>query len=305
MKNVLISGGNGLVGSRLRQRLEEKGYTVNVLSRSKNPRKQNQYYWDIDKMEIDEACMSSADYIIHLAGESIANKRWSRKQRRKIISSRTQSSRLIVETIKKNQTYPKAIISSSAIGYYGFSETDKIFMESDEPSDDFLGRTCALWEEEVSKGKGLHIRTVIIRTGIVLSKKGGALKKMNGPTRLGFGAALGSGRQYLPWIHIDDLCDIYIAAIEQKEWDGPFNAVAPEHVTNKAFMNTLASAQGKKIWLPNVPEIFLKLALGEMSQLLLKGNRISSVKLQKAGYTFKFPGIDDALSNLFIAKKGS
>lgn len=295
MAKVLITGGNGLIGSRLNEKLHEKGYTTSFLSRKK---RENSFVWNIKNMSIDQEAFEGVDYIVHLAGESIAGKRWSTQQKKQIFDSRVNSSRLIVAAIKKAKTKPKALISASAVGYYGFAEKSKVFQETDPASTDFLGNVCSNWEAEVNKAKKENIRTANIRTGVVLSAKGGALSKINIFIKKGFGSGFGTGKQYMPWIHIDDLCDIYIKAIEDDKMEGAFNAVAPDHRTNIEFVQLLAKEQHKRIRLPNVPAFVLKLMLGEMSQVLLKGNKVSSKKVETIGFQFKFPDLKNALKDL-------
>jgi uncharacterized protein (TIGR01777 family) len=300
MPNVLISGGSGLVGSHLCRALKEKGYTVSVLSRSKEKHgKYQTYHWDIDHGSIEEKAIDEADYIIHLAGADIFNKTWTPKQRQEIVDSRVKSAKLLFAAVKTSDNKPKAFISASAIGYYGAFTSEVIFLETDPPGDDFLARTCVLWEEAADNFHEIGIRTIKIRTAIVLAKEGGALEKMKRPTDMGLGAALGSGKQYIPWIHIDDLCNIYIKAIEDINMNGAYNAVAPDVKTNKEFMRTLADTLHKPFTFPNVPKFVLKLILGERAKAILEGSRVSPEKIISAGFKFKFPDLASALKNLF------
>ena len=299
VENILISGGTGLVGKRLFEKLTIKGYNVAILSREK--RKKNRpstYHWDLNNNTIDIEALKFADYIIHLAGANIGSARWTKKRKKEIIDSRVKSAELIFNQIQKKDNKLKAFITASGIGYYGSITSKTVFSESDPPYDDFLAKTCLKWEQSADKFEERGIRTVKIRTGIVLSKHGGALEKIRNIIKLGFGAPLGSGKQHMPWIHIDDLCDIYIKAIEDKHMTGAYNAVAPSTVTNNYFTKTLARIIKKPLWLPNVPKFILKLFLGEMSVILLNGSRISSDKIVKANYKFKFTKLDNALSNL-------
>jgi len=299
MSNVLISGGSGLVGQHLCKSLQEKGYDVAILSRSSKPKTHTpSYYWDINRNDIDIEAINNCDFIIHLAGVNIGEKRWTRKRKIEILNSRVKSIDLIFKNLdKKNKL--KAVISASAVGYYGAHTTEKIFSETDSSSNDFLGETCSLWEQAADKFTGIGIRTVKIRTGVVLSKKGGALAKLKMPIQLGFGSAIGHGRQYMPWIHMDDLCAIYIQALENKEMNGAFNAVAPEHVTNKALTRKMARTLHKPFWFPNIPAFIMKLLFGEMAVMLLSGSRVSSAKIEASGYTFQFPNLESALKDLY------
>lgn len=299
MARVLITGGTGLIGKHLSQRLQERAYEVAILSRARKKEEQiPTYYWDIDKSEVDKEAIANADFIIHLSGTSIGEKRWTTKRKQQIVDSRIRSGQLIFGELRKQNKKLRAFISASAIGYYGAITSIKVFSESDPPGDDFLAQTCIDWEDAADRFNDLGIRTVKIRTGVVLTNRGGALAKMLFPIKAGFGAAIGSGKQYLPWIHIDDLCDIYIKAIEDVQMNGAYNAVAPEHLTNKEFTQSLAHILKRALWLPNIPAFVMKLIFGKMSVILLKGSRISSKKIQAAGYTFLFPTLDDALEQL-------
>lgn len=301
---ILIAGGSGVIGRSLSKKLQEKGYEVGILSRGNNPAgSASVYKWDIENNEIENEALLNADYIIQLSGANIAEKRWTRKRRAEILSSRVHSTRLLVDRIRENNHSVKAFISSSAIGYYGSVSSEKTFTETDPPADDFLGDICRDWEAEAEKSDVFGIRTVLIRTGVVLSKKGGALSKMALPVRLGIGASLGDGKQYVPWIHIDDLCDIYVKAIEDVKMTGPYNAVSPAHINYKTFNKALAKVLKKPLFLPNIPSVLLKIVLGKRSELLLKGSKVSSDKISAAGFEFQFPDINSALSDLLKKKK--
>jgi uncharacterized protein len=303
MSAILITGGTGLIGKHLCRVLKERGYKVALLSRSRisDPDIQT-YFWDVEKKEIDPEAIKTADCIIHLAGVNLGEKRWTAEQKKLIIDSRVKTAQLIFDKIKENHNVLKVFISASAIGYYGTSTSDVIFTENDSPGDDFLGHTCLRWEQAVLKFKELGVRTVRLRTGIVLTKEGGTLAKMAAPMKMGIVAALGNGRQYLPWIHIDDLCAIYIKAIEDRLMSGAYNAVAPDHQTNAEFTGTLARVLRKPRLFPNVPAVMLKLMYGEMSELVLKGNRVSADKIIGSGYGFQFPDLMSALKDLFGKK---
>jgi len=303
MERILISGGAGLVGKQLCKKLKDKGYSVAILSRaSSQDTGIPTYAWNIDKKEIEKEAIETADYIIHLAGANIGDKRWSAKRRQLIIDSRVDSGQLILEKIKENKNKLKAFISASAVGYYGAITSDKIFCETDDPCNDFIGETCRQWEQSANGFEKLGIRTVKIRTGIVLTRQGGALAKMLIPIKIGIGSPSGSGKQYMPWIHIDDLYGIYIKAIEDMQMNGAYNAVAPDHNTNSDFTKTLAYVLKKPFWFPNIPAIIMKIIFGKMSAILLKGSRVSSDKIRTAGYNFLFPDLEGALTNLLIKK---
>ncbi len=304
MKTVLITGGTGLVGKYLSKKLIEKGYVVATLGRaSKKQSDIPNYTWNIEKNELEDGALENVDYIIHLAGANIGEKRWTSKRKKEIVDSRIDSSQLIFQKITENKHQLKAFISASAIGYYGAITTDKIFVETDQPSHDFLGETCRLWEEAANSFESLGIRTVKIRTGVVLTYQGGALAKMITPVKVGLGASIGSGKQYMPWIHIDDLCEIYLKAIEENNMHGAFNAVAPEHKTNREFSETLTKVLKKKVWFPSIPAFILKIIFGKMSELILNGSRVSSNKLIKEGFQFKFPDLKSALEDLIFSNR--
>lgn len=304
MATVLITGGTGLVGRHLCKRLQEKGYDVTILSRtSKKEAAIPTYTWDLDKKEIEKEAIDTANYIIHLAGVNIGDKRWTAKRKQLIIDSRIKTGQLIFSKIKEQSKDLQTFISASAIGYYGTITSDKIFTETDQPANDFLGNICGKWEQITDRFKDLGIRTVKIRTGVVLTRQGGALSKMITPVKMGIGSAIGTGSQYLPWIHIDDLCGIYIKAVEDTQMDGAYNAVAPDHKTNKEFTRTLARVLKKPFWFPNVPAITMKLMFGKMSEILLKGSRVSADKIKSTGYNFLFPDLENAMTHLIKKEK--
>jgi len=306
MATVLITGGTGLVGKHLCKKLQEKGFDVAILSRIRKPTTSTPtYIWDFDKNKIDRKAIDAADYIIHLAGANIGDKRWSKSRKEQIVNSRISTAQLIIDNIEKQNKNLKAFISASAVGYYGTITTEKIFKESDLPANDFLGNVCREWEESADKFKEKGIRTVKIRAGVVLTKKEGALSKMLTPVKLGIGSAIGTGKQYLPWIHIDDLCGIYIKAIEDKTMEGSFNAVAPDFKTNHDFTKILASVLNKPFWFPNIPAFTMKIIFGEMSSILLKGSRVSSDLIISKGYDFIFPNLKNALIELLAKKQRS
>jgi len=300
---VLITGGTGLVGKELTRKLKEKGYDVSFLSRSKKPVPGvSVYVWDPETGKIELEAITTADYIVHLAGENIMKKRWTQKQKKLIIDSRVKSAELLFEEVKKSGKSIKAFISASAIGYYGALTSEKIFEEENTPGNDFVAEVCWKWELAADKFKDAGIRTVKVRTSPVMAKEGGMLDQLLTPVKMGIGSAMGDGAQYFPWIHIEDLCGIYVKTIEDDQMSGAYNAAAPGHVTNKQFMKTLASTLKKPFWFPNIPAFVLKLVFGEMGKVALKGSRISSQKIQNAGYKFKFPELIGALKNILEGK---
>jgi hypothetical protein len=300
MESVLITGGTGLIGKHLAKKLQVKGYKVTLLSRTGNPSTGIPVYrWEPDKNEIDNEALSGADYIIHLAGEGIGDKRWTIKRKQLILESRVKTCQLLFNTVRETGSGIKAFITASGIGYYGTVTSEKIFRESDHPGEDFIAEICRQWEKEADRFEDFGIRTVKIRTGIVLAGEGGAIARMMTPVKTGIGSAIGNGRQYLPWIHIEDLCNIYTRAIEDKTLTGAFNAVAPDHKTNKEFIRTLARVLDKPFFFPDIPAFVLRILYGQMSGILLNGSRISCEKIMASGYSFLFPDLEGALRDLF------
>ncbi len=298
-KIVLVTGGTGLVGTRLTSLLIEKGYQVRYLSR--NPGKVSEvesFSWDIDRQTIDEKALDGVDYIIHLAGAGVADKKWTIQRKKEILQSRTKSTEVLRSALANKDHQVKAFISASAVGYYGW-DTGGVWKKEDSRfGDDFLATVTKSWEAEVDQVEKLGIRVAMLRIGIVLSDKGGALKELTKPIKWGAGAALGKGDQYMSWIHLDDLCKMFIHALENDTIQGIYNAVAPNPVTNKELSKLSAKVLGKPFFLPNVPGFVLKLALGEMASMVLGGNRVSSEKIQNDGFTFTYPEVEPALNDL-------
>lgn len=299
VENILISGGSGLIGTTLSSHLLARGYKVNWLSRKEGNKGEIKIFgWDYKSNKIDETAIKQANYIVHLAGANVGDKRWTKEYKTEILESRTRSTALLFEAIRKYNPSLKAFIGGSAVGVYGADRGDELLKENSSFGNDFLAEVVREWEQETDKFLTLGIRTVKIRSGIVLSKTGGVLERMARPIKLQAGAALGSGRQFVPWIHIDDLCGIFIKAIEDEYLQGAYNAAAPNPVTNAQLTNEIASALNRKVILPNVPSFVLKLALGEFSSSVLGSERVSADKIQKAGYRFKYPNVDNALKDL-------
>jgi uncharacterized protein (TIGR01777 family) len=297
-KNILITGASGIIGGRLTELLYEKGHRVAHLSRSRRSGKATTFLWDHSKNKMDNEALQAADAIIHLAGEGIAEKPWTETRKQQIIKSRTESTRLLYEELKKNNHPVKTFVSASAIGYYGTADASKLFTENENHGPDFLADVVRQWENAVDQISTLGIRVVKIRTGIVLSERGGALKELIKPIKFYVGSPLGSGDQMMSWIHLDDLCRIFIKAIEDQTLQGAYNGVAPHPVTNKEFTKSVGSVLHKPIILPAIPSFVLKFLMGEMADMVLKGAKISSMKIQNAGFEFKFKKLDDALHDL-------
>jgi uncharacterized protein (TIGR01777 family) len=298
-KNILLTGGTGFIGKHLTDVLIENGFTISILSRSsrENTASITYYKWNLKDNFIEKDAILNADYIIHLAGEGIVEKRWTEKRKKAILESRIKPIELIFSALKENNKTLDAFISASAVGIYGAITSPEICTENTPPANDFLGTTCQQWENAADQITSLGIRTVKIRTGIVLGKDEGFLKKIAPGFKAGFGAILGSGKQYLPWIHVEDLCQIYLKAIIDIKMQGAYNATITDNTTNATLSRILANLYGYSIWIPNIPEFLIKLALGEMSIAVLEGQRISSEKIQKAGFEFQHTDIEATLSN--------
>ncbi len=298
MQSVLVTGGTGLVGKQLCQRLDTKGYSVKILSRRKKIlTKYRYFYWNPAKKEIEKEALENTDFIIHLAGANVSSKRWGHKRKQEIINSRAGAAKFLFDSVLDCEKKPIAFISSSAVGIYGSTSSDKIFSETDPIATDFLAETCRQWETAADLFGEAGIRTVKIRTGLVLAKEG-PLSKIMFPVKLGVGSPVGNGLQYMPWVHIDDLCNIFVLAIENSEFEGAYNAAAPDHKTNEEFTKILAKVLKKPLWLPNIPKFVLQAILGEMAVIILYGNRVSSEKILKTGYKFKFPLLNQALEDI-------
>ncbi|MEY3435993.1 MAG: TIGR01777 family oxidoreductase [Sphingobacteriales bacterium] len=316
MATVMITGGTGLIGSALSKLLINNGYDVIILSR--NPlktAKENDYEgrigafksagqvyysrWDIDKQYIDPAALAKTDHIIHLAGAGVADKRWSASRKKEILDSRTKSSALLVKALRELPHKVKDIVSASAIGWYG-PDRGRPFIETDPSYPGFLGDTCKQWEESISPVEELGIRLVKLRMGIVLSDKGGALKEFRKPMHFGVAAIMGSGDQVISWIHIEDLCRLFLYSMEESSMKGVYNAVAPNPVTNRDLTKLLSDhvTDGRAISL-HIPSFILKIMLGEMSIEVLKSATVSSEKVQQVGFEFLYPTLSRAIIDLY------
>lgn len=294
MNNILITGGSGLIGQRITQLLEQKGFEVAWLSRSR--RDQKSFLWDVAKKQLDQESIEWADCIIHLAGAGVAEKRWTDDRKKEILDSRTHSTQLLYDGIAKAVAKPDVFISASAIGYYGFDTGSSLVDETGKPGTDFLAQVVVAWEKEVKKMEELHLRTVLLRIGIVLDAEGGALGEMLKPP---VAAPLGSGDQWMSWIHIDDLAKLFVFAVEKTTLQGIYNAVGPNPATNYQLTKVAAKAKGKPFVGIGVPEFALKLILGEMAAMVIGGNRVSSQKIQKAGFEFECAELEAAVKEIF------
>jgi uncharacterized protein len=304
MQTVLLTGGTGLVGKALTQLLTSKGYQVIILSRGKKEivTEPNVTYaqWNVATEQIDIEAVKKADYIIHLAGAGVMDKKWTEQYKKEIVDSRVKSGALIVNTLKNNEHNVKAIVSASAIGYYGEDKIDNYFFaETDKPAEGFLGSTCQLWEDSIDAAKPLGIRVAKMRIGIVFSNNGGAFAEFVKPLKFKLATILGKGNQVISWIHIDDLCRQFLFAIENEEIKGAYNAVAPNPITNKNLILKLASKIAGKFYLSfYVPSFLLKLMMGNRSIEILKSTTVSSKKITDAGFKFLYNEVDEALEDL-------
>jgi uncharacterized protein len=300
-KTILIAGGSGLIGSRLTNHLLKQGHQVAWLSR--NPKEKikdvNIFFWNPEKKELDQNAFSNVDVFINLSGAGIADSKWTAERKKQIIDSRTHPQNFLAEQLAGMNFRGALHIAASAIGFYGAQTSPEIFEESSKPSNDFMGTTCEVWEEASQQLNPFFDRNVVLRIGVVLSKGGGALNKMDLQFKLGLGAALGSGKQFMPWIHEEDLISIFATAIDSGRLTGVYNAVAPSHVTNLEFSAILAKSLSRPFFLPPIPAFVLRIILGEMAVMVLEGSRVSSAKLQQAGFKFKFPALTNALNNIY------
>ncbi|MEN7547443.1 TIGR01777 family oxidoreductase [Rapidithrix thailandica] len=298
-QNVLITGGTGLVGTYLTRLLLKKGFRVSHLSRSRHKHQDIEYYlWNIGDQFIEEGAIEDADYIIHLAGASIGEKRWTPARKQELRDSRVLSTKLLAQRLTTASHKVKAFIAASAIGIYGDTGNQWATEES-KPGSGFLANLCKEWESKIDLIADLGIRTVKIRSGIVLSKKGGVLEQMALPVKLFAGTPLGNGKQYFPWIHIEDISQMFLYAIENESLVGPFNGVAPNPVTNTQFTKALGKILCRPVWPIGVPPFVLNIALGEMASTALESSRISAKKIQEAGFHFSFKTAQEALKDLF------
>ena len=302
MSTVLIAGGSGLIGSRLSQLLREQGDDVLHLSRRHRPdAPYSTYRWDPGDSYIDDEAILRADYVVNLAGAGIADKPWTKARKRLIIDSRVDSTHLLLSAFERLQHFPKAYLSSAAIGYYG-DRNNEWLNESSAPGQGFLAESCMVWEEVIDEVAQAGIRTVAVRVGIVLSTRGGAMEKMLLPFHFRLGTYFGDGSQWYSWIHIDDLCRIFIKAMEDDGMQGVYNGVAPNPATNKELTLAMKDVLGKPALAVPAPALALRLAMGEMADVVLSSARVRSKKIEAAGFEYAFPTLGKALPDLLHRK---
>ena len=306
MTTVIITGRTGTIGTGLSHLLAKKGYKVIIFTRNTERKKTTPANisfakWDIETGLIDKNAIQEADYIIHLAGASVAEKSWTDERKEVLLESRTQSGAFLVNTLRETPNKIKAFISASASGYYGADNLLSLndgFTEDDPAATDFLGDICKEWEESIEPVTELGIRLVVLRTGIVLSKKGGAYVEFAKPTKFKVAPVLGDGKQIVSWIHEEDICNMYLYAIENDRLAGPYNAVAPNPVENKELIYAIARSKNRWFIPVRVPGFVLNLALGELSVEILKSAHLSSKKIASEGFQFQFPEIMEAAHDL-------
>lgn len=298
MEKVLITGGTGLVGGTITKLLQEEGYKVIYLSRRPDTAAAiPKYGWDTQKGELDYQALEGTDHIIHLAGAGVADERWTPSRKKLLYDSRIEGTRLLYRSIKDGNYKPKTFIAASAVGFYG-SRGDDWLSEDAEADNSFLAEICKDWEAESLKVAKLGIRTCVNRIGIVLAKEGGALKEIMQTAPFGFVSYLGSGRQFYPWIHLNDLARVFLHQIKNEQTEGIFNAVGPEPVTNKELTKAAAKAHKRHLAVLPAPAFALKIALGEMADMVLASQRCSVEKLKKSGFEYQFPDLNSALKDL-------
>jgi uncharacterized protein len=294
---LVIAGASGFIGSALCSRLLDKGHVLTLLTRV-TPRDASTatkrwLHWTPGTPGDWEAGVDGADGVINLAGEPIAAKRWTGDQKQKILTSRIETTNSLVEAIRKAKQKPGFLINASAVGYYG-PRGDETVTEEAAAGKDFLSSVCREWEEEAKKAESLGLRVIRVRTGIVLGRGGGALAKMVPPFKFFVGGPLGSGTQWMSWIHLEDEVGLMLYLIEHSQATGPFNATAPNPVRMKEFCRILGQVMGRPSWAP-VPAFVLRLALGELAEMLLTGQRVIPAAAQKLGYQFRYANLDAAL----------
>jgi uncharacterized protein (TIGR01777 family) len=298
--DVTLTGATGLIGTRLVRALRERGDGVTVLSRS--PERAGPTLdveavgWDPLAEPVPEAALAGRDAVVHLAGEPVAQ-RWSAEAKRSIRDSRETGTRNLVAGLRPlGESRPAALIASSAVGYYG-KRGDERVSESSPPGDDFLAGVCVAWEREAQAAAELGLRVVSIRTGVVLDQDGGALGKMLLPFKAGVGGPVAGGRQYLPWIHADDLVGLYLKALDDPSWSGPYNGAAPEPVTNRDFSRALGRALHRPAIAP-VPGFAIRALYGEMAEIVTEGQRAVPERPLAGGFTYAHPDLDEALTDV-------
>lgn len=296
-QTILITGASGSLAKLFTATFQDK-YNFKFLTR--RPNGPAEYKWDITKRELDIEAMQGVDVIVHLAGANIAGSRWTVSRKKELCDSRIETAKILAEEAAKNNIKFKKVISASAVGYYGSHTSEHIYNEDNSAAKDFLGQLCKEWEESAAlfKSNELTNSVVCLRLGVILSENSGVIDRIKLPTQYCLGSALGSGKQYVPWIHELDVCQLIDHAINTPSMTGSYNAVAPEHITNKELTKSIAETLKKPYFLPAVPAAILKVVFGEMSTVVLEGSRVSSKKLAESGFKWKFRELGPALEDL-------
>ena len=308
METVLITGGTGMVGKALTEHLIKQNYQVIILTRNPataalSPSPVRYAHWNPDKGIIDLNALAEADHIVNLAGAGVADKKWTRTYKQLIRSSRINSGQLIVKSLRENKNKVKSVISASATGWYGPDKSPGALAEENAPAyHDFLGETCALWEKSITPVISLQKRLIILRFGIVLSNTGGYFKAIKKAIQFRMAPIFGNGKQMVSWIHIQDLCSMISAAIQQEGISGIYNAVSPNPVNNQTFINTIKNQDSGLLFRFHVPALLLRLMLGESSVEVLKSVSVGANKILHSGFTFKFPKLENAIAHLYLHK---
>lgn len=297
MATILITGGTGLIGTALTQALTAQGHTVHLLSRRPAPRATTPtFHWDPARGTIDPAALTGLTHIVHLSGAGIADKRWTRSRVQELIDSRAATAHLLRQVVRDHGATPHTMVSAAGINYHGAVTTDHIFTEDDPPGDDTIARISVAWENAVDEWRD-RCRVVKLRTPMVFARSG-PLQRMVAPVRRGLGAPLGNGRQWMPWVHIDDLVAIYMKALFDPEMHGAYNVNTGNDVTNGEMMRTAARVLRRPFFLPKVPGFVLRTAFGDLAALLLEGSRASNKRLLATGFRFAHPELKGALEDL-------
>lgn len=302
VSKVLITGGSGFIGTRLTTLLLSKGFKVEHIGRSRNSKTGvKTWLWNVSKNELEPGCFleltNKQFVIIHLAGEGIADKKWTPERKKSIVESRTKTIEFLLEKCKEQNCMPAQVISAGGSGFYGMITSDRIFTETDSAGQDFLAECCIAWENAVKKFTP-YSKVTILRTPMVLDKNEGALAKMAQPVKFGMPFAYSSGQQWISWVHIDDLVKAYLFCLENN-LEGIYNVAAPGHVSNRAFMKVLAKQMKVPFLWPPMPEFALKTLLGEMSGLVTKGSRINGNALIDKGFDYQFKVLPGAIENIY------
>lgn len=298
-KKILITGGSGLIGRELSETLIAEGHEVSWLSRKGDPSAPiPRYFWDPKAERIDETALDGVQVIIHLAGAGIVDKPWTDSRKKELIESRTLGTYFLAKRLHDLDHSVEHYISASGIGYYGAQTSERIYAETDGPYPDFVSQICQEWEEAVEDIADLGIKAAILRTGVVLSSKGGALPQLARPIKFGIGSPIGSGKQWMPWIHMEDLVQMYLHVLRNELAD-VYNAINNDHQTNAAFSRHVAQQLNRPFFMPNVPAFVMKAILGSRAPLVLNGSRVSADKIMESGFEFKYPLLHQALENLY------